>query len=210
MTDFKLFLPKFDGSKTSDFGLWLCRLEAVLEDKGIAYTIEPEKFPLRSSLTGVELSFATSLAESAEFSAGRKKAAAIIINGLGDKPLRVVVSHRREPALMILKLNERYASSTLSTRMSLISELYTLSYVRNKDMGEYVGTYTSLLNRLAAMNAPIPDALAVIMFLSSLQGHFEATVAAIRSISDDNLTWDDVTSRLIEEASSPRSRTRQD
>jgi gag-polypeptide of LTR copia-type len=77
-------------------------------------------------------------------------------------------------------------------------------------MGEYVDTYTSLLNRLAAINAPIPDALAVIMFLSSLQGHFEATVAAIRSISDENLTWDDVTSRLIEEASSPRSRTRQD
>jgi gag-polypeptide of LTR copia-type len=94
--------------------------------------------------------------------------------------------------------------------MSLISKPYTLSYVRNKDMGEYVYTYTSLLNRLAAMNAPIPDALAVIMFLRSLQGHFEATVAAIRSISDDNLTWDDVTSCLIEEASSPRSRTRQD
>jgi hypothetical protein len=35
MKDFKLFLPKFDGSKTSDFSLWLCRLEAVLEDKGI-------------------------------------------------------------------------------------------------------------------------------------------------------------------------------
>jgi hypothetical protein len=111
---------------------------------------------------------------------------------------------------MIFKLNERFASSTFSTRMSLISELYTLSYVRNKDMGEYVDTYTSLLNRLAAMNAPIPDALAVIMFLSSLQGHFEATVASIRSISDDKRTWDDVTSRLIEEASSPRSRTRQD
>jgi hypothetical protein len=62
----------------------------------------------------------------------------------------------------------------------------------------------------AAMNAPMPDALAVIMFLSSLQGHFEATVAAIRFISDHNLTWDDVFSRLIEEASSPRSRTRQD
>ena len=77
-------------------------------------------------------------------------------------------------------------------------------------MGEYVDTYTSLLNRLEAMNAPIPGALAVIMFLSSPQGHFEATVAAIRSLSDEDLTWDDVTSRLIEEASSPRSRTRQD
>mgnify|MGYP003476565374 FL=1 len=197
MTDFKLFLPKFDGSKTSDFGLWLCRLEAVLEDKGIAHTIAPDDFPARSSLTGVELPSASILAESAEFSAARKKAAAIIINGLGDKPLRVVVAHRKDPALMLIKLNERYASSTLSTRMSLISELYTLSYVRNKDMGEYVDTYTSLLNRLEAMNAPIPGALAVIMFLSSLQGHFEATVAAIRSLSDDDLTWDDVTSRLI-------------
>jgi hypothetical protein len=66
-------------------------------------------------------------------------------------------------------------------------------------MVEYVDTYTSLLNRLEAMNAPIPGALAVIMFLSSLQGHFEATVASIRSLSDDDLTWDDVTSRLIEE-----------
>jgi hypothetical protein len=77
-------------------------------------------------------------------------------------------------------------------------------------MGEYVDTNTSLLNRLAAMNTPIPDALAVIMFLSSLQGHFEVKVAAIRSLSDDNLTWDDDTSRLIEESSSPSSRTRQD
>jgi hypothetical protein len=53
MTDFKLFLPKFEGSKTSDFGLWLCRLEDVLEDKGIACTIEPEEFSRRSSLTEV-------------------------------------------------------------------------------------------------------------------------------------------------------------
>jgi hypothetical protein len=71
MTYIKRFLPKFDGSKASDFGLWLCRLEAVLEDKGIAYTIEPEEFPPRSSLTGVELPSASSLAESAEFTAAR-------------------------------------------------------------------------------------------------------------------------------------------
>jgi hypothetical protein len=119
MKDFKLFLQKFDGNKTSDFGLWLCHLEAVLEDKGIAYTIEPEEFPPRSFLTGVELPSSSALAESAKFAAARKKAAAIIINGLGDKPLRVVVSHRRDPALMILKLNERYSSSPLSTRISL-------------------------------------------------------------------------------------------
>jgi hypothetical protein len=32
------------------------------KSKGIAYTIEPEEFPPRSSLTGVELSYTTSLA----------------------------------------------------------------------------------------------------------------------------------------------------
>jgi hypothetical protein len=79
-------------------------------------------------------------------------------------------------------------------------------------MGDYVDTYTSLLNSLAAMNSPIPNYLAVVffMFLSSPKGNFGSTVAAIRSISDENLTWDYVTSGLIEEASSTRSRTRQD
>jgi hypothetical protein len=166
-------------------------------------------FGIAMALTGAELLSARILAEFAEFAATRKKAAAIIINGLGDKPLRVVVAHRKDPALTIIKLDKRYASSTLSTRISLISELCTLYYVRSKDMGEYVDTYKSLINRLEAMNAPFPGALAVIMFLSSLQGHFEATVAAVLSLSDkEQLTWDDVTSRLIEEASSTRSRTR--
>jgi hypothetical protein len=87
MKDFKLLLPKFDGNKNSDFGLWLCRLEAVLEDKGIAHTIKSADIPTRSTLTGVELASATILAESAAFIAARKKAAAIIINGLATSLL---------------------------------------------------------------------------------------------------------------------------
>jgi hypothetical protein len=75
--------------------------------------------------------------------------------------------------------------------MSHISESYTLSY---EDIDEYVDTYMSLLNRLEAMNSHIPGALAVSTFLSR---HFEATVADIRSMSDEDLTWADVTSRLI-------------
>jgi hypothetical protein len=75
MTDFKLFLRKFDGSKTSDFGLWLCRLEAFLDDKGIAHAIEPEEFPSRSFRAEFELPSASILAESAELGAARKKSA---------------------------------------------------------------------------------------------------------------------------------------
>jgi hypothetical protein len=40
MTEFKLLLPKFDGSKSSDYCLWMCRLEAVLEDQNIAFVLQ--------------------------------------------------------------------------------------------------------------------------------------------------------------------------
>jgi gag-polypeptide of LTR copia-type len=196
MTDFKLFLPKFDGSKSSDYRLWMSRLEAVLEDQNIAFVLQ-------------ERPSAGSSTSDAAYSTACKKAAAIIINVLADKPLRVLVSHRKDPA-NIEKLNERYASSSFSTRISLMSELHNISYARNAYMGEFVDSYTSLLDRLEAMEAKVPEPLAVIMFLHSIRGQFEATVAALRTKGDDELSWDDVISRFIEKASSVRYRTRRD
>jgi gag-polypeptide of LTR copia-type len=111
---------------------------------------------------------------------------------------------------MIEKLNERYASSSISTRISLMSELNDMSYARNADMSEYVDNCTSLLDRLETMDAKLPQPLAVIMFLSSMRDQFEATFAALRTMGDDELSWDEVTSRLIEEASSSVSHTRRD
>jgi hypothetical protein len=72
----------------------------------------------------------------------RKKAAAIIINGLGNKPLRVVVSHRRDPALLIFKLSERYASSTLATRMSLFQNCTSFHTFATR---AWVSTWTQTL-----------------------------------------------------------------
>jgi hypothetical protein len=131
----------------------------------------------------------------------KRKAAAIIINGLGDKPLRVVASDTKEPKIMVQKLRERYASTKLSTRMSLLAELHNLRY-KSGDMGEYVDKYAALLERLTAMAAEIPQELAIIMFLNSMQGKFEAIVAALRTMGDEKLTWNDVTTRMIEEAAS--------
>ena len=89
--------------------------------------------------------------------------------------------------------------------MSLIAELHNLRY-KNGDMGEYVDRYAALLDRLEAMNAKIPTELAIIMFLHSMNGKFEATIAALKTMSDDSLTWEDVTARMIKESTS-HSRT---
>jgi hypothetical protein len=35
MSDIKYVLPKFEGTPESDFQLWKCRLETILEDKGL-------------------------------------------------------------------------------------------------------------------------------------------------------------------------------
>jgi Asp/Glu/hydantoin racemase len=63
----------------------------------------------------------------------KRKETAIIINALGDKPLRVVAGDTKNPQVMLMKLRERYASTKLSTRMSLIAELHNMRY-KNGDM----------------------------------------------------------------------------
>jgi hypothetical protein len=57
------------------------------------------------------------------------------------------------------------------------------------------------------MSAKVPSELAIIMFLQSMNGRFEATIAALKTMSDGSLTWEAVTARLIEEAGT-QSRTR--
>jgi hypothetical protein len=37
------------------------------------------------------------------------------------------------------------------------------------------------------------------MFMHSMNGKYEATIAALRTLGDEQLTWEDVTTRLIEE-----------
>jgi gag-polypeptide of LTR copia-type len=77
---------------------------------------------------------------------------------------------------MIQKLNERYASSTLSTLMSLIWQLNGLSYQRGKDMGDFVDSFASILDHLECMGANIDEDLSVVMLLSGMNGNFESTV----------------------------------
>jgi hypothetical protein len=73
----------------------------------------------------------------------KRKATAIIINGIGDRPLRVVAGYMSNPKLMLQKLRERYASSNLSTRMSLMAELQSLRY-KSDDMSHYADRYCTI------------------------------------------------------------------
>jgi hypothetical protein len=139
-----------------------------------------------------------------------RKESSIIVNGLADNPLRIVRAHCKCPLKMIQKLNERYASSTLSTRISLMWQLSGLSYQRGKDMGDFVDSFASILDRLECTDATIDEDLSVVILLISMNGHFESTVEAIKTLGEEKLTWDDVgrRSRLIEIATTSQNKRR--
>jgi gag-polypeptide of LTR copia-type len=68
-------------------------------------------------------------------------------------------------------------------------------------MSDYVDRYAALLDRLESMASKVPHELAIIMCMYSINGKYEATIAALRTLGDEKLTWEDVTTRLIEEYS---------
>jgi hypothetical protein len=112
MPDIKVQMPKFDGKPSSDYGLWLCRLEAILETKWFAHRIQDSDeraVPAESASTDI---FDAALQV--------RKTSSIIVNGLAEKPLRIVCAYCKYPLKMIQNLNERYSSSTLSTSMSVM------------------------------------------------------------------------------------------
>jgi hypothetical protein len=98
---------------------------------------------------------------------------------------------------MIEKLIERYASSSSTTRMSLMSEVNDMSYARYADMRENIDCDTPVLDWLETMDAKVPQPVSVIMFLRSMRGQYEDTVVELRTIGDDEISSDDVTSRQI-------------
>lgn len=201
MSEIKLSLPRYDGNPSSDFQIWQARLFAILESKSLSHTIECDTTVTSTmdSPSSRSQQYHHTSSQTCEASdEDNRKAAAIIVNGLCDKPLRVVLNYRRDPRTMLNKLRERYASSSVSSRMSLLSELHALKY-KGGDMPDYVDRYASLLDRLEAMSAQVPDELAIIMFMHSMNGWFHATIAALRTMSESSLKWDTVTARLIEE-----------
>jgi gag-polypeptide of LTR copia-type len=75
-------------------------------------------------------------------------------------------------------------------------------------MGDFVDSFASILDRLECMGAKIDEDLSVVMLPSSMNGNFESTAEAINTLGDENLTWDNVCSRLIEVAKTSQNKSR--
>lgn len=187
-------VAKFDGGREEDFELWRMRLEATLEgrelsdvvmgdEKGIIYV--PEDRTSDAYL---------------EYARKVRKAKSILVNALGDKPLRTIQGCST-PAEMWWKLKDRYASTSITNQIQVMTTLMNLKYLVGKDMGDHISEMESYVSRLAQMSLELSEAMQVAILLVSLQGipEFAGTVAALKTMDLGVECWTKVTTRLIEE-----------
>ena len=189
MKDSKKFF-KFHARPGEDFDLWAARTEAALEAQEVF------------ELVGTDVVGAAEGALSPRTARKVAKARALIMQGLDAKPLRMCLSEKDNPFQMWKRLRERYAVSNVATQVQLQMKLNRLRY-RDQEMSDFVDSFEEIFNRLEGMGSPFPERMQVAMLLSAFgdksKYSYGPVVAAIQTAGGENLNWEDVTARLLQE-----------
>lgn len=181
MTDLeKIRIRQLDDK--SDYGLWCIRVKATIGAKGYSGTLDSDM--VRDVSDEMKL-----------------HASNIIVSTLNDQALRVVRSEIGQPLDMLTKLDIRYDSKSTATRIFKMSELVSMRYVSlRSDMSTHVYKMAGLIEQLLAMGTSFDDALAVGILVASIDvTELSPVTASIETLSNDKITWEAVSTRLIEE-----------
>jgi gag-polypeptide of LTR copia-type len=111
---------------------------------------------------------------------------------------------------MLKLLDERYASSRAASRIAIQTQLYRKTN-NGSDMAKFIDEYCSLFSQLERMgkDAAIPETHKAPMLLAAIpvDSPLEVTAAALRTKDVAELTWEFVTTTLIDETESRSMRT---
>ena len=157
--DDTLKVTRFLGKK-DDFALWAMRMEAVLEAKGLMGVVDGSALPPA----------ANNLTAAQEYNNMKKKARALLINSLGDRPLRAVQKSKASPKEMWIRLHDRYATSSPASRIQLHMTLHSMKPKPHEDISDFIENFESIFARLAAMGHPVEETTQVAMLLASFNG----------------------------------------
>lgn len=195
-----LKIPRFHGRRGEDYGLWRLRLRAACRIKGVWNLVERScDDTLDSSSTPQD--YELGIRHKQSLNNKLEKTSGIIISALGDSALRVVADADGNPSSMLKLLDDRYASNRTSSRISVQTQLYRMKY-QGQDMSNYIDEYTSLFSQLEFMgrDVAIPDSHKAPMLLASINpsSEMESIAAALRTKNANELTWEYVTTTMID------------
>ena len=116
----KTTLQRFNGKHTDDFFLWKLRAEMLLKGKGLYAPIQID----------------------CDNREEKAKAASILVNALGDGPLRICQAYISEPMEMLAALDKRYSSDRMSSRVACLTAVFSKSF----EDGTCLSTWMILIN----------------------------------------------------------------
>ena len=130
----------------------------------------------------------------------------MLVNALGDRPLRAVQKSKNNPAEMWKRLHDRYATKSSASRIQLQTELHAKKLRPQEELTDFIDGFESLFTLLASMDHAIEEDMQVAMLLASLSSEkdYEHVVAALKTLPQEKLTWDTVSARLIDESKQRR------
>jgi gag-polypeptide of LTR copia-type len=191
-------IPRFNGKRGEDYGLWRLRLRAACRAQRLW------------SLVDAAATRATATSTSDDVTVNKERACSIIIAALGDSPLRVVADVDDEPDRMLALLDDRYAFSRAASRIAIQTQLYRKIY-NSGDMATFIDEFGTLFSQLERMgkDAAILESHKAPMLLAAIpiDSSLEVTAAALRTKEVAELTWEFVATTLIDESEARSMRT---
>ena len=124
-----------------------------------------------------------------------------MVGVLHDHTLRVVRLIIGVPATIMTKLDDRYDSKTTASKITMMVELVSIRYNSMKgSIPLHVENIASLVEHRKFMCTTLDDPLVIGILVASITvDELRPASAAVKTLSDDKLKWEDVIDRLIEE-----------
>lgn len=180
-------VEKFSGKRGDDFPLWKMRMQVALSSKGLYDAVGP----LEQAAAG----------ETAEVQEARKaKALMLIVNSLGDMPLRAVMAEAADcPRKMWAKLESRYASTSETAHLTVASNIANMKLQPGGSVMSYMSDLDSLYDRLETMGEVTSSRTKIAKLLTSVPEEYASVSAALRTQVNGEKSWNEVQDLMQDE-----------
>lgn len=190
-------MPRFLGRSSESWLLFARRMKAVFRAEDVMKIIEgTELMPVLADHAD-----AAALAKAVkEFEKRYYKAIDIMIQCLGDNPMRVVMSVEEKPKEMWDKLVEAYSDTSGNTKRLLWDSVRSKTFTGKKEtMVDHISTLEMLFGQLEACGVPKDEDLQLSILFDSvgINQEYKQIVDTLRVGSDSLQKWSEVSKRLI-------------
>ena len=179
----------------SDYSLWRARIMSACSGKSLSDVFEDKTDGSRPT--------------DEAFNKRCSQVSDLIVSALSDDAMRIVMDVIGDPKTMISKLDDRYRSKSTASKISKITELVSIRYKNvRKDIAKHVDKMSGIVSELKGMKMNLEDTLTVGVLVASIEApELSAVAAAIKTLAEDDLKWENVAARFIEEWKNLKSDT---